>query len=347
MTHLLSNILGQPAAFRGALRYHSKNCFKELQPAGALLQSASEIFIVAIGASFNAGLALAHGLRCRDRVATVVDASEFDLIRTLPPRAVVIFLTRSGKSIELVRGAERCVQDKVPTIAITNSADSPVARAATHHINLHVPFDHAVSVATYTAIILIGILLVGHGADPKSTPQLLAELEQAIADTERMLPEWQTRLREVGSEFTKRFTYFLARAESVASAQAGMLLWQEVIKIPAASLTTGTFRHGPQEVLRAPMNIFLWLSPNAHFDHDVQLVRDLVRVSARVMVFTPRKVDLTGADVWLVPPAPPGFSAAFNIIPIQLWSERLAGLAGVDCDRFLYSNYIVEKDGGL
>lgn len=347
MTHLLRNIQGQPAAFRDALRYHRENGFAEFQRAAEMLQSAERILIVAIGASFNAGLALSHALSSHGRLATVIDASEFDQIQTLPKGALAIFLTRSGKSIELVRSVERCAREKVATLAFTNDANSPVARGASHHVNLHVPFDHAVSVATYTAIILIAVLWASHAADSGQTPQVLAKLERAIAETERLLPQWQARLQGLSGDFLGRFTYFLARAESLASAHAGMLLWQEVIKVPAAALTTGTFRHGPQEVLRSPMNVFLWLSPAASFDHDLELARDLVRVGANVTVLTPQAVDLPGAAVWRTPDRPAEFSAAFDIIPVQLWAERLAGLAGVDCDSFLYCSYVVEKDGGL
>jgi len=347
MTHLLRDILGQPAAFRAALHYQRENRFAEFERAAALLHAADHLLIVAIGASFNAGLALAHSLNRHRRLATLIDASEFDLIRAIPAHAVVIFLTRSGRSIELVRAVERCAREGISTLAFTNDPDSPVARGVKHHISLRVPFDHAVSIATYTAIVLFAALFANHVADPAAMPQLLVELERAAAETERVLPEWQARLRAVGPDFLTRFTYFLARAESLASAHAGMLLWQEVIKIPAAALSTGTFRHGPQEVLRAPMNIFLWLSPEVNFNHDVQLARDLVRVGANVTVLSPQKVDLPGAAVWLTPPVPDDFAAAFNIVPVQLWAEHLAGQAGVDCDRFIHCSYVVEKDGGL
>jgi glutamine---fructose-6-phosphate transaminase (isomerizing) len=347
MTNLLRDILRQPGTLTSALQHHAGTRFAEFIPAEAAFRSSPRAVIVAIGASFNAGLGLAHTLRSLGQFPQVVDASEFDAIATLPRDACYIFLSRSGKSIELVEAADRCAREGLTSTAFTNDPSSPLARRATHHVALHVPFDHAVSIVTYTALILIGGLCAMRAFRPDSVDALVQQLERTLAETGRLIPGWQATVAAAGPDFLGRPTYFLARDESVASAQAAMLLWQEVIKLPAVAMTTGTFRHGPQEVLRQPINVFIWLSPENHYSHDRQLVEDLTRVGARTIIFAPGTADLGGATWLSVPDCPKAFRAVVDVIPIQLWSERLATAAGIDCDRFLYCNYIVEKQGGL
>lgn len=346
MTKLKNDILRQPAQFRQALRFHSKSGFAEFAQAAARLAGCARILVVGIGASYNAGLAMVHSLNRERPEATLVDASEFDSVPPLTGDTGVILLSRSGRSIELVRAAQRCAREGARTVALTNDPISPVALQVNCHIRLAVEFDHAVSIVTYSSIILIGTLFAVYRRDPAAAKAIFDPVLLACDAVEERLPRWQEVAAILPAGFAARFTYFLGRAESFASAGAGMLLWEEVAKVPAAALTTGTFRHGPQEVLRNPMNVVLWLEENANFDHDLHLIADLAKVGAHVVAIAPRPVR-EARESWVMPAVPRDFQAVFNCVPVQLLAESLASQLGVDGDSFIYCKYIVEKDGGL
>ncbi len=346
MTKLTSDILRQPTQFRQAMRYHKETGFAEFEKAAAHLAGSARILVVGIGASYNAGLAIVYSLNRQRQVATLIDASEFERLPTLTSDTGIVILSRSGRSIEVVRAAKRSALEGIRTVAFTNDPASPVALSVDCHINLAVEFDHAVSIVTYSVIVLIGGLFSLYRRDPGAVSATVEQLLAACDATEERMPRWQAAATELDADFARRFTYFLGRAESFASACAGMLLWEEVAKTPAAALTTGTFRHGPQEVLRQPMNVVLWLSESFSFDNDLQLVADLTKVGAHVIVISAKAVP-DAANVWVTAPVPEEFQAAFNCIPVQLLSSSLARLNGVDGDSFIYCNYIVEKDRGL
>src|SRR5260370_10405799 len=48
-----------------------------------------------------------------------------------------------------------------------------------------------------------------------------------------------------------------------------------------------------------------------------------------------------------LPAVPPDWQFLIDIMPAQLAAERLAQLAGVDCDSFRYSSFIIEDEYGL
>lgn len=340
MTQLLTDIRRQPAEVRNCLARHAGTSFSAFTAASQSLPPGCHVFVVGIGASYNAGHAVAAALCRAGRLATLADASEFQHRADLFPESRVLFLSRSGRSIELVNAASRCAASKMQTVAITNDPDSPLAARCSAHICLHVDFDRAVSIVTYSTLLLAGVLLAA-ACRNLDLHEVTAELCRAADATETMLGGW----KDATAAVDLRPVYFLGRGPDLASAMEGMLLWQEVVKSPATAMSTGSFRHGPQEVLRVPLTVVLWASAGQEANDSI-LVRDLARLGADVTVIG----MLPGAEAARViglPAAPSGFEPVFNCIPVQLLAEATAVRLGVDPDTLVFSSYIVEREGGL
>lgn len=347
MSRLLQDIIGETAQFRRALDRQAGGGFAEIKAAVERIRGAEAILIVGMGASWNAAVSLAHAFNRHGKLAMPVDASEFEVMAHIPKSAAVLFLSRSGRSVELVHGVARCAREGIATIAITNDPDSPVARGAGCPIYLGIAFDNAVSVATYTALILVGALLAIGCAKPDALAAAALDIRATCDAVEAEIPAWRATAAALDAAFASRFTYFLARGESLGSAHAGMLLWEEVGKTPAAALTTGAFRHGPQEVLREPTNMVAWLSSTFAAARDAVLVQEMKQLGAHTIVIAEGE-PAPGFDMhFRLPPIRREYRAAFDCIPVQLLADSLARIRGVDPDRFLYASYIVEKDNGL
>ena len=133
----------------------------------------------------------------------------------------------------------------------------------------------------------------------------------------------------------------------MASCHEARLLWEEAAKAPAAALTTGGFRHGPQEMLRPEFRIGLWIDGERLRSEDLALAGDLCRHGARVMLIG-QNLRAESADLVLsLPPIPAPWQFLLDIIPAQLAAEQLARLRGEDCDSFRICPYIIEAEGGL
>jgi glucosamine--fructose-6-phosphate aminotransferase (isomerizing) len=242
---------------------------------------------------------------------------------------------------------ERCKTAGVSSVAITNDLESPLARNVTAAIYTSVDFDHAVSVATYTSIILVGTLFALFCRDDSCIRAEVEKLAQACDDATVKAVGWQEQIRKLDVSFAGLFSVFLGRGESVGSCHEGKLLWAEAVKMPAACFTTGTFRHGPQELLRQRTNVFIWLSPQRPSEYDRELIDDMVQVGANVFVITGRTEGLNKCEVFSIPVVREEFQAVFDCLPVQLLAEAWSHLNQADCDSFRYCNYIVLKDHGL
>ena len=346
-TRLFADILKQPAQLAASLEHMLGAGKPALEAAAAVLRGASSVVITGIGASWHAGMAMqAHLLRC-GFPAQLIDASELLHFGEVPQGATVVMLSRSGKSTEIVQLVEKCRLRSATIISITNQADSPLAQGSDIVLNINTDFDHAVSISTYSAVALAGALLAfeatGHTAE-----SIKDELSQALVGSAAAIPEWRKTIERSGwLGDGSGFTYFLARGAGLASCHEARLLWEEAAKKPATALSSGGFRHGPQEIVREGLCTGIWISADRMRSQDLDLAHDLKRLGARVLLIGQGLEDSDGNCVLRLPPIPAQWQFLIEIIPIQIAAERLAAIRGEDPDLFRLCSYIVENEGGI
>ncbi len=346
MTKLLHDILREPAELAGILSRFSESRWEGILAAAGLVRSASLIYVVGIGSSWNAGWAVTALLQKYGFAAHPADASELLHFGTLAAGAVAIVLSRSGRSVEIVRLASRFAEAGVPVVAITNTADTPLTRAARVVLQMGARFDHLVSVTMYSGLALTGGL-VASAAARADLDGLALELQDGLARAEAELEGWRKQLAESVWLDPTAATYFLARGGTLASACEARLLWEEAAKRPACAIGTGTFRHGTQEMVFPGTRIGMWIDPLRLRCEDLMLAGNLAGAGAQVLLIG-RDLPAHAAHLaFEVPRLPADWEFLTGTIPAQLAAERLAALGGVDCDAFRLCPYIIDSEGGL
>ena len=346
-TCLFRDICKQPEQLIRSLSHMFGAGRADLKAAAKVLSGGNPIVIAGIGASWHAGMAMqAQWLAC-GWPALLMDASELLHCAEVPRGASVVLLSRSGKSTEIIQLVEKCRAQSAKIIAITNQADSPLAKGSDFVLHTNTEFDHAVSVTTYSAIAMAGALLASEATE-RLRESLQGDLTQALEQAAASIPEWRKRVLESGwLGDGEGATYFLARGAGLASCNEARLLWEEASKLPATALSAGGFRHGPQEIVRAGFRAGIWIDSERMRRQDLDLVRDLVRLGARVLLIGQR-LEESGADCVLqLPSIPREWQFLTEIIPIQIAAESLATLRGEDPDSFRLCSYIVESEDGL
>jgi glucosamine--fructose-6-phosphate aminotransferase (isomerizing) len=346
-TMLFKDICKQSAQLARSLSHMFDTGRPALSAAAAALRGPHPIVICGIGASWHAGMAMQAHLLASGWPALLMDASELLHCAEVPQGTTVVLLSRSGKSTEVVQLVEKCRARSATVIAITNQADSPLAQRSDLVLNTNTDFDHAVSVTTYSAIAMAGALLACETTG-RLSPSLHEELAQALLSAESAIPEWRKTIEQSGwlGEVTDA-TYFLARGAGLASCNEARLLWEEAAKMPATALTSGGFRHGPQEIVRAGFRAGIWIDADHMRDQDLDLARDLRKLGARVLLIGQRLNEGAANCVLRLPPIPSQWQFLIEIFPIQIAAERMAILRGEDPDSFRLCSYIVENEGGL
>lgn len=346
-TRLFTDILKQPVQLAASLSHMLGAGKPALDAAATVLRRAGTVVITGIGASWHAGMAMQSELLAAGIPALLIDASELLHCAEVPRDSAVVLLSRSGKSTEIVQLVQKCRARSASVIAITNQADSLLAQGSDAVLNTSTDFDHAVSITTYSAIALAGVLLALEATGRSACP-IQADLMQSLSAAATAIPEWSKIIERSGwlGEGDEP-TYFMARGASLASCHEARLLWEEAAKKPATALTAGGFRHGPQEIVRNGLRVGIWIDAQRMRTQDLNLAHDLRKLGASVLLIGQRLEETAGDCVLCLPDIPARWQFIIDIIPIQIAVERLAAVRGEDPDTFRLCKYIVEDEGGL
>jgi glucosamine--fructose-6-phosphate aminotransferase (isomerizing) len=344
VTRFLQDILDEPGQLATSLESLIRN--PSLPRAAEAVASARHVFLTGIGSSWHAGMAVSTIFASRSRPVHLFDASDLLHFAAFPRDSAVIALSRSGRSVEIVRLLAKAKASGATIIAVTNAPDSPLGVEAEVLLYTAAAFDHLVSVTMYTVLGLAGGVLAC-SVDGAIDSSLVDAIGEALGESPRRIATWRESIAKSPWLVTEAPTYFIGRGASLASAFEARLLWEEACKAPASSYTTGGFRHGPQEMVREGVRIGMWVGSSVLREEDLALASDLRSAGARLMLIGPGLSE-GSADLELsVPPLPDEWQFLVDIIPAQLASEHLARMRGVDCDSFRLCSYLIDKEGGL
>jgi glutamine---fructose-6-phosphate transaminase (isomerizing) len=346
MTKLLNDILMQPQALTKALRTLLKEENVRLGQTASILNGAKRVYITGIGASWHAAMAAASFFDRAGHPVSLIEASELLRFSRFAADSAIVIVSRSGRSVEIVGllGKARSAGAKI--VAITNTPDSPLALECDACICVGLPFDHAVSVTMYSALAMAaGLTAVATLGELDSS--LGSSLSESLLSVEKNLDRWRETIETSDWISSSSSVYFLARGASQASCCEARLLWEEAAKAPATAMSTGGFRHGPQEIVHPDMRFCLWLDQHLLRAEDLKAAEDLRKIGAAVMLVGEGLSDEAGDLVFSLPGSPRGWQFLIDILPAQLAAERLSRLRGVDCDSLRFCPYIVEHEGGI
>jgi glucosamine--fructose-6-phosphate aminotransferase (isomerizing) len=346
MTHFLQDILRQPQELERTLDHLRGPGQRDLQTATDAIRKAGHVYLTGMGSSWHAAFGAGAIFFRAARPVYMQDAGELVQFATFPAESVVIAISRSGRSTEIVQLLAKARESSSTVIGVTNTPDGVLAQEANLPILIPTSRDHAISVNTYSTLAVaaaaLASMVVNSFAD-----ELAASLRTSIAETARIIPEWQAQID--GSDWFApgKVVHFLARGNSLGSSHEARLLWEEGAKTEAAALATGSFRHGPQEIVVAGTRFAMWIDAKTSREQDLSVARDLRRLGASVILIgqnlPPDAADL----VFQLPEVPAQWQFMIDILPAQLAAEYLSRLSGVDCDSFRLCSYIVEDEYGL
>jgi len=356
MTHFLRDILRQPEELEHTIEYLCRPRGAPLDAAADSIRGARHVYLTGIGSSWHAALNVGAMLFAHGRPVYMQDAAELLQFARLPEKSVLIVISRSGQSIEIVQLLAKAGESGSTVIGITNAPNGTLAREAQFPIVVPVKLDHAISVNTYSTLALAAGILAGYVVG-KFDAALASVLSKSLAEAGRAIPGWQEQIENSAWLRPGSTTYFLARGSSLGSAYEARLMWEEGVKFPATAMGAASFRHGPQEIVglrpgeRPPADngarFGIWIDAARMREEDLALARDLRQLGALVMLIG-QGLPADAAELVFSLPAIPGeWQFLIDIIPAQLTAERLARLSGADPDTFRLCSYIVEADAGL
>jgi glucosamine--fructose-6-phosphate aminotransferase (isomerizing) len=346
MTKFLNDILKQPQELIRALHTLLEKERARFDHAASVLNQAKHIYFTGIGASWHAAMSAGPFFHAAGRPVSLIEASELLRFSRLASDSAIVIVSRSGRSVEIVNLLGKARSEGAKIVAITNAPDSPLALESDASVCANLPFDHAVSVTMYTGLAMAaGLVAVAAVGEMDSS--LGSSLTESLLSVEKNLDIWREKVEASDWISSSPSFYFLARGASLASCHQARLLWEEAAKSPATAMSTGGFRHGPQEIVYPGLRFCLWLDQHLLRAEDMNVTEDLRKLGASVMLIGEGLSDGAGDLVFSLPRSTQGWQFLIDVIPAQLAAERFSRLRGVDCDSLRFCPYIVENEGGI
>ncbi len=252
-----------------------------------------------------------------------------------PPRlanALVVGVSQSGQSPDIIAVLEEGKRQGRPTLAITNDGASPLATIADHVVELHAGQEQSVAATkTYTAqLATMAIFAAALSGDPQRLAEL-AQLPAAMQDTLRFAPDLARRV--------ERYRYMdgcviIGRGYNYATSFELALKLKELTYIMATSYSSADFRHGPIATIESGLPVFLVMPRGATFDDMLDLTVKLTEQGAELLVISESRqaLSLAKTALPLTPGIPEWLSPLTAIIPGQLFVLYLALAKGLNPD---------------
>jgi len=308
----LRDILEQPRALAETHRHLEAS--PALEDAARRLAAGAfrRVVLTGMGSSYH-GLHPLH-LRLVEAGLPAVMAESSELLhyqrRLLDEGTLLVVVSQSGRSAEILRLIE-LTRGRLPTVGLTNTGTSPLAREATAVVLTHAGEEATVSCKTYLATQMaqawLGAVLTGgdRGA-------ALRELGDAIAGVAAYLAPWRGHVEALaGLLADTRAVFYAGRGPSLAAAGSAGLITKESTHRPAEGMTSAALRHGPMEMLDAGVVVLVFAGEARTRGLNQALVEDARKAGARAFLVAedaevmalrlPRTSDLARPVVELLP----------------------------------------------
>jgi glucosamine--fructose-6-phosphate aminotransferase (isomerizing) len=262
--------------------------------------------------------------------------SLFSIYRT-PPQlrdALVLGISQSGQSPDIVAVVEEARQQGVLTIAVTNVPASPLAQAADHVLPLDAGEERAVAATkTYTAQMAALALLAAQLAGDDERLAALRSVPEAVEKT--------LALEEPVALAAQRYAYatecvVLGRGYNYATAFEIALKLKELTYVVAEPYSSADFRHGPVAIVERGFPTVVVAPQGAVYPDMLALAHDLAapEKAAELILISDQDEPLRLARTPLrLPVALPEWLSPFTcVVPGQLLALHVTLAKGYDPD---------------
>ncbi|HEY7525033.1 MAG TPA: SIS domain-containing protein [Candidatus Limnocylindrales bacterium] len=290
------------------------------------------VVIAARGTSDHAAIYAQYLLGVAHRLPVALATPSIRSLYGVDPRfgrALVIGISQSGASPDVVGIVDAARRQGAPTIAITNDPASPLASAAEHVIDLGAGPERSIAATkTYTAeLTAVAVLSAAMSGDP--VPPALEVIPAAV---ERALAS-EHEARAIAGELAGiAMCTVLGRGFEYASAREWALKLKELAQVLADPYSTADFRHGPLALIATGWPVLAIVPSGPVAAETGPLLARLTAAGAEVLAVSDDADIRRGARRAIALPdgIAPEYTPIVSIVPAQLFALHLSLARGLD-----------------
>ena len=246
--------------------------------------------------------------------------------------ALVVGISQSGQSPDIIAILEEGKRQGRPTLAITNDGSSPLASIADHVIELHAGPERSIAATkTYTAQLTVMAIFAATLSGNAEHLDALQQIPSAM--------DYTLQLDSKLAQGVERYRYMdrcivIGRGYNYATSFELALKLKELTYIMAPAYSSADFRHGPIATIESGVPVFLFMPAGATYDDMLDLAIELKRREAELLIISDSEQALSLARTALpiCPGVPEWLTPLITIIPGQLFALNLALTKGLNPD---------------
>ncbi len=331
---LREEILEQPAVVERLIR-EGRPVVEAISDALAGL-AIDHVVIAARGTSDHAAIYAQYLFGVEHRLPVALAAPSILSLYGVEPRfsrTLVIGISQSGASPDVVGVVEAGRRQGAPTIAITNAPGSPLWEAAEHRIDLRAGPERAIAATkTYTAE-LVSVALLSAAMAPASRRDSAFEPIASLPAAVRAALDAEDEAKDAARHLAAMSTCtVLGRGYDYATAREWALKLKELAYVVADAYSAADFRHGPVALVEAGAPV-LMVAPSGPAAADlVALAQRLAAEQADLLVVSddPATRALGRRSISLPAGVARHLMPIVSIVPAQLFALHLTLARGLD-----------------
>jgi glutamine---fructose-6-phosphate transaminase (isomerizing) len=337
----LRDILDQPRALDDTLA--GLDAPKSLRSIAAKLQRGGfrTVVLTGMGSSFHALHPTNLALIDQGFTAMMIETGELVHYRKrlFDDKTLIVAVSQSGQSAEMVRLVEMN-RRRSAVIALTNTADSPLAKAADATILTRAGPEFSVSCKTYVCA-LMGLEWLTSLLCDRDLSRVREQMNQDCPSVQEYLSDWKQHVQSLSQLLERmRHLFLVGRGSSLAAVGTGALIVKESDHFHAEGMSSASFRHGPLEMLSDEIFVLVFAGDLPTRDLNQRLLNDIRQQSGRT--------ELVGEGSTFaackLPAAHRSFHPILEILPVQMITLALAAQIGREPGRFELATKVTTRE---
>ncbi len=319
--------------------------FKEQNISLEKLKSIKNIFVVACGTAYHAGLVGKYVFETLSKIPTQIDvSSEFryrDLL--INKDTLVLAISQSGETADTLAGVRQARKFGASVISICNVLGSTLTRESDGVMYTHAgPEIGVASTKAYTAQLVAIYLFAFYLAKLRNAipsgkiSKLIKELRLIPKKQEEILKE-QDAIARISRRHSHLGSFlYLGRNINYPSALEGALKLKEISYIPAEGYAAGEMKHGPIALIDEYRAVVCIVSASKVYEKMISNIQEIRSRRGKIIAIATEGdnniKELTG-EVIYIPKCDELFSPLLVALPLQLLAYHISVKRGCDVDQ--------------
>lgn len=326
--YMMKEMHEQPQVIRNLVLEQKEH----VQQASHLIKDAYGTYFIACGTAYYAALAgtyLFSKIAKKHINASV--GSEFEyLIDFLKPKSLVVALSQSGETIDIISSLKKAKEKGSQIMAVTNGLGSTLYRMSDFQLMLNAgPEKCVLATKSFTAKIAYLYLIAHILNGTADTAQ--NDIEKAVKEIENLL-ERKEELHELAKKIkTKNHIYVLGRGISYPTALESALKIKEVSYIHAEGFAGGELKHGVMALIEEGTPVLVYNPNDETYEDTLSSAHEVKARGAYVIGVSSKPHEIYDVhiqvencgDATIIP----------NVVVAQLLGYYLATELGNDVDK--------------